>query len=486
MSPAGRRGDRGRQPDQLQQQPAGANSRASWAWTATWSTAPTSCRPQWLEGKTRVGLTAGASAPEVLVQRGDRPHQGAGRRVGAQDGRHRGDREVPAAQGPEARRRAAPGTISRAACSRLARRHRGRGAAAARAAAASCVDTPLWKLPGAALGVDVRARSGSSSSTCRSAAASRRAACNRLLANPIPASGVIVASGGNAGIATAAAAQALGVQLRSVRAHRLAAAAKQARLRELGAEVVVTGAVYAEALEACLARQQQTGALLTHAYDQPEVVAGAGTLAPRDRRAGRPARQRAGERRRRRPDRAASPPGSSDRSRVVALEPELAPTLYRAREAGEPVDVAVGGIAADSLGARRIGAIAWEITQRHVQRRAAAARRRDPRGAAVAVEGDEAGGGAGRGAGRWRRCKRGAYRAARGREGLPGHLRRQRGSGHARLTASLAARPSTARRTCRPACRSARPRTAGAKGIVTWPPAASASNTLRARVDVLA
>ena len=54
-------------------------------------------------------------------------------------------------------------------------------------------------------------------------------------------------------------------------------------------------------------------------------------------------------------------------ARVVALEPALAPTLYRARQAGEPVDVTVGGIAADSLGARRIGAIAWELTQRHVR-----------------------------------------------------------------------------------------------------------------------
>jgi threonine dehydratase len=56
------------------------------------------------------------------------------------------------------------------------------------------------------------------------------------------------------------------------------------------------------------------------------------------------------------------------RSRVIALEPALAPTLFRAREAGAPVDVQVGGIAADSLGARRIGVIAWDITQRHVDR----------------------------------------------------------------------------------------------------------------------
>jgi len=51
---------------------------------------------------------------------------------------------------------------------------------------------------------------------------------------------------------------------------------------------------------------------------------------------------------------------------VIALEPELAPTLYRARAAGEPEDVAVSGIAADALGARRVGAIAWDIAARHV------------------------------------------------------------------------------------------------------------------------
>jgi threonine dehydratase len=133
----------------------------------------------------------------------------------------------------------------------------------------------------------------------------------------------------------------------------------------LGATVVVTGDAYADALAACLARQQQTGALLTHAYDQSEVVAGAGTLAREIEAQG-------------------GLPGSvlvsvggggliagiaawfEARARVVALEPVLAPTLHAARAAGEPVDVAVGGIAADALGARRIGAIAWDVTQRHV------------------------------------------------------------------------------------------------------------------------
>jgi threonine dehydratase len=141
--------------------------------------------------------------------------------------------------------------------------------------------------------------------------------------------------------------------------------AKRARLRDLGATVVVTGAAYADALQACLDRQRETGALLTHAYDQPEVVAGAGTLA-------REIELEAGS-----PDQVLVSVGGGGliggvaawfegRSRVVALEPELAPTLHQARAAGQPVDVAVSGIAADSLGAKRIGSIAWGITQRHV------------------------------------------------------------------------------------------------------------------------
>jgi threonine dehydratase len=142
--------------------------------------------------------------------------------------------------------------------------------------------------------------------------------------------------------------------------------AKRARLRDLGAQVVVGGATYAEALQACLLRQRESCALLTHAYDQPEVVAGAGTLA-------REIEHQGGV-----PDSVLVSVGGGgliggvaawfeDRARVVALEPELAPTLFRAREAGQPVDVAVGGVAADSLGARRLGDIAWAVTQRHVK-----------------------------------------------------------------------------------------------------------------------
>jgi threonine dehydratase len=225
--------------------------------------------------------------------------------------------------------------------------------------------TPLWKLPGAALGIACAEIWLKLEHLQVGGSFKARGMYNRLLANPIPDSGVIVASGGNAGIATAAAAHALGARC-EVFVPIVSSPAKQQKLRELGAQVVVTGVAYAEALEACLARQQQTGALMTHAYDQPEVVAGAGTLAMEiEAQGGEP------------PDSVLVSVGGGGliagiaawfegRSRVIALEPELAPTLYRAREAGTPVDVSVGGIAADSLGAGRIGSIAWEITQQHV------------------------------------------------------------------------------------------------------------------------
>ena len=227
-------------------------------------------------------------------------------------------------------------------------------------------ETPLWKLsaslfgigePGVEIWLKLEHLQASGSFKARGM-------MNRLLSNPIPPSGAIVASGGNAGIATAAAAKALGVPC-EVFLPEVSTEAKRARLRALDARVAVQGAAYADALAACLARQRESGALLTHAYDQEEVVAGAGTL-------GREIEEQGGL-----PDTVLVSVGGGGligglaawfetRARVVALEPELAPSLFKAREAGEPVDVAVSGIAADSLGARRIGSLAWELTQAHV------------------------------------------------------------------------------------------------------------------------
>jgi threonine dehydratase len=191
-----------------------------------------------------------------------------------------------------------------------------------------------------------------------------RGMLNRLLSNPLPPGGVIIASGGNAGIACAQAANALGVRC-EVFVPELCPAAKQQKLAALGATVVVGGAFYTDALQACVARQQETGALFVHAYDQPEVVAGAGTIALEiEAQVGMP-------------DSVLVSVGGGgliaglaaafeSRARVIALEPALCPTLHEARRQRQPVDVDVSGVAADSLGARRIGRIAWNLTERWV------------------------------------------------------------------------------------------------------------------------
>jgi threonine dehydratase len=228
--------------------------------------------------------------------------------------------------------------------------------------------TPLWRLPGAALGLACAEVWLKLEQLQVSGSFKARGMFNRLraaaAAGPLPEAGVVIASGGNAGIAAACAARALGLAC-EVFVPQLTSQAKRARLAALGARVVVGGAAYVDALEACHAQQRHTGALLMHAYDQPEVVAGAGTLALEiEQDAGLPNRV------------LVSVGGGGlvagiaaafeSRSRIEALEPALAPTLHAARAAGRPVDVAVAGVAADALGARRIGALAWPICERHV------------------------------------------------------------------------------------------------------------------------
>ena len=182
-----------------------------------------------------------------------------------------------------------------------------------------------------------------------------RGAFARVLSAEVPAAGVVAASGGNHGLAVAHVARELGLPA-EVFVPRSSSAVKVARLRGYGVEVRVGGDHYADAYTASRARAAETGALPVHAYDALEVVAGQGTLAR--------------ELERQCPDLdtvvvavggggllAGVAAWYAGRVRVVAVEPERCPTLSAALAAGEPVDVEVGGLAADSLGARSIGAL---------------------------------------------------------------------------------------------------------------------------------
>ena len=189
-----------------------------------------------------------------------------------------------------------------------------------------------------------------------------RGAFNRILraadAGPLPTEGVIAASGGNHGLAVAHVARHLGIQAH-IFVPEATSAFKVARIRTLGAAVTVTGAMYSDAYDACLRHAAMSGALFVHAYDQPEVVAGQGTV-------GRELMTQADI------DTVLVAVGGGGLAagvrlgvgpavKLVAVEPQRIPTLHAALAAGRPVDVEVSGVAADALGARRIGTLAFDV-----------------------------------------------------------------------------------------------------------------------------
>ncbi|GGQ64903.1 serine/threonine dehydratase [Kitasatospora griseola] len=182
-------------------------------------------------------------------------------------------------------------------------------------------------------------------------------------AGTLPDAGVTIASGGNAGLACAWAAQEQGVRA-TVFLPANAPAVKVARLRGYGADVRLAGREYAEALAACEEFAASSGALASHAYDHPLVAAGAGTLLDEIRRqlpsldtvvvsvgggglfAG------------------VATAAREHGVRTVAVEPEGSQALHAAVAAGRPVDVPVDSVAADALGARRASAAAlWATRQ---------------------------------------------------------------------------------------------------------------------------
>lgn len=185
-----------------------------------------------------------------------------------------------------------------------------------------------------------------------------RGAFATLLDADVPEAGVVGASGGNFGLALAHAAQRLGHRA-TVFVPASSPAEKIDGLRRLGADVEVVEGFYAEALAASEEFVQRTGALRTHAYDLPGNVVGAATL-------GAEIEDQVGC-----PDTLVVAVGGGglvaglaswfrDRCRVVAVESAGCPTLRSALDAGRPVEVEVGGLAASSLGARVIGAHCWE------------------------------------------------------------------------------------------------------------------------------
>ena len=253
-----------------------------------------------------------------------------------------------------------------------------------------------------------------------------RGAFANLLLRDVPPAGVVAASGGNHGVAVAYAAHRLGVSAR-IFVPTVSAPAKIERIRQLGAELVVTGDRYADALAAAQAWVETSGAMSVHAFDQRETLLGQGTVALElTAQAGGP--DSGGL------DTVLVPVGGggliggiaawfAGSARVIGVEPDGAPTLTRARAEGGPADAPAEGVAADALAPRRVGELVFPITQVLCRGRRAGWRRRDPGGSAGAV----AGGQDRRGTGRVGRDRGPAHRRLQARARGAGSRRDQRG-----------------------------------------------------------
>jgi threonine dehydratase len=191
-----------------------------------------------------------------------------------------------------------------------------------------------------------------------------RGAFNCILSSKIGEAGVIAASGGNHGAAVAYAAHHLGHRA-EIFVPTITPTNKVDRLKQYGADINITGNNYSEALAASHERAAQTGAASIHAYDDARVLAGQGTLGMEF------------EEQVRGLDSVLIAVGGGgliggaaawyqERVRVIAVEPERAPTLHQALAAGKVVDVETSGVAADSLGARRVGELMFPIAQKFV------------------------------------------------------------------------------------------------------------------------
>jgi threonine dehydratase len=218
-------------------------------------------------------------------------------------------------------------------------------------------DASEFGLPSAALALKLELLQHSGSFKARGAFAN-------LLSREIPKAGVVAASGGNHGAAVAYAARRLGIQA-TIFVPRITSPAKTERIREYGANVVISGELYDDALVSSEAYTRETGALPIHAFDQIETVLGQGTVGLEIE-----ARSEA-------IDTLLVAVGGGGliggiaaylggRMKIVAVESDGAPTLDSALKAGRPVDAPAGGIAADSLAPKRVGDIVFPIIRSHV------------------------------------------------------------------------------------------------------------------------
>jgi threonine dehydratase len=224
--------------------------------------------------------------------------------------------------------------------------------------------TPVIEVDGADFGVSGAKLTLKLESLQHAGSFKARGAFANLLTRDVPRAGVVAASGGNHGAAVAFAAMTRKVPAK-IFVPSAASSAKIRQITDYGAELVIAGELYADALAASEAWVVSSGAMPIHAFDQAETLLGQGTVGLEfEGQAGHLTTLLV----------AVGGGGLiagigawyAGRIKIVGVEPSRAPTLTRALEAGRPVDAEAGGIAADSLAPRRVGELVFPIAQRYV------------------------------------------------------------------------------------------------------------------------
>ena len=225
--------------------------------------------------------------------------------------------------------------------------------------------TPVVEVDGADLGLNLRNLVLKLELLQHTGSFKTRGAFSNLLSREVPAAGVVAASGGNHGAAVAFAAHKVKVPA-TIFVPQVASPSKIECIRRYGANLVIAGDSYAEALAASEVWTRQSGAIPIHAYNGVETLLGQGTF-------GREVEQQAPDL-----DTLLVAVGGGGliggiaawyrgRIQIIGVEPEAAPTLTHALAVGRPVDAPAGGVAADSLAPKRVGEIAFPITQAFVK-----------------------------------------------------------------------------------------------------------------------
>jgi len=225
--------------------------------------------------------------------------------------------------------------------------------------------TPVIDCVGADFGIDAGQLTFKLEHLQHAGSFKTRGAFANLMLRDVPKAGVAAASGGNHGAAVAYAASKL-ARKATIFVPKISSPAKIQRIRDFGADLVIEGERYVDALAKCEAHTKKTGALGIHAFDQPETLIGQGTVgleleaqAPKI-------------------DTLLVAVGGGGliggiaawyegRIRIVGVEPATSNALFAALAAQAPVDVEVSGLAADSLGARKVGDLMFPLARAYVE-----------------------------------------------------------------------------------------------------------------------